>query len=96
MVRVEEKNHHETVQVKTPSVRLEKGRVVKKQKTSDGLACPKCGKTNACKSQLDGEFKCWCQSIKLSDDDRAEIKALGFSAECLCLQCLDLLRKEAS
>jgi len=67
-----------------------------KQKPLAGLVCPRCGKTNACKSQLAGEFNCWCQSIKLSDDDRTEIEVLGFSAECLCLQCLDLLRKEVS
>ena len=63
-------------------------------KPSDKQACPKCGNQNACESKLEGEFNCWCQRIKLSDDERTKIKALGFSAECLCQQCLELLRKD--
>jgi len=63
------------------------------EKPSDKQVCPKCGNHNACESQLEGEFKCWCQGVKLTEDDCNKIKELGFSAECLCQKCIELIRE---
>jgi hypothetical protein len=66
-----------------------------KRVSSKNQGCPNCGENNLCQSQQIGEFICWCQRVELTDENRAKIKALGFSAECLCLPCLDLMSKDA-
>jgi hypothetical protein len=45
--------------------------------------CPSCGQPFACELSLSG---CWCSTLSLTDDDRAQLRA-RFDG-CLCPACL--------
>ncbi|MGZ8844341.1 MAG: cysteine-rich CWC family protein [Pyrinomonadaceae bacterium] len=50
------------------------------------IVCEACGQEFSCGMSLRG---CWCASVELSDETRAELKALY--KDCLCRECLERL-----
>lgn len=50
------------------------------------VVCEACGNEFSCGASLRG---CWCSEIEISDETRAELKALY--RDCLCRECLGRL-----
>ena len=93
MGRAEVKTLRVIERVKTPKLKTDVLRCnMVKEPSSGSQVCPRCGKGNGCQSSNQGVFSCWCQEVKLSDLERTKIKVLGFSAECLCQQCIEAIQ----
>ena len=56
----------------------------RKQETCEG-----CGKAFVCGATLAG---CWCAEVKLTDEQRTELKAKY--QRCLCRECLEEFARE--
>jgi hypothetical protein len=54
------------------------------EKYKEPSICESCGEEFICGATLKG---CWCMNVKLTDEDRKELKAKYKS--CLCQKCLE-------
>jgi len=65
------------------ATRLQKFAAVISTRWREPSTCEACGNQFTCGATLTG---CWCSEIKLSDEQRAELK--GRYRNCLCRECL--------
>ncbi len=58
------------------------------EKYKEPSICESCGEEFVCGANLQG---CWCMNVKLSDENRTELKSKF--KDCLCPKCLEEISK---